>query len=97
MRTYITLGRWTQKGVENIKDGPNQLDAFRRAVKEAGGELKAFYLVQGQYDVVMIVDLPGGEAQARVALTLAAAGTIRTETLHGFPEEDYRKIIASLP
>ncbi len=97
MRTYISLVRWTQKGIENIKDGPRQLDAFKNAVKAAGGEVKAVYLVQGQYDMVIIAELPGGEAQARVALSLGAAGFVRTETLHGFPEEDYRKIVASLP
>jgi uncharacterized protein with GYD domain len=97
VRTYINLIRWTQKGIENIKDSPNWVDAFRQAVEAAGGELKAAYLVQGQYDMVTIAELPGGEAQARVALSLASNGALRTETLHGFPEDEFRKIIASLP
>ena len=44
MATYVTLFRYTQKGFENIKDHPKRLDAVRKAIAGAGGELVGFYL-----------------------------------------------------
>jgi uncharacterized protein with GYD domain len=97
MPTYISLLRWTQKGIETVKDGPGRVDAYKKALKAAGGEMKAFYLVQGQYDIVVIEELPNDEAKAKLALALGAAGNVRTETLRAFTEDEYRKIIAALP
>ena len=97
MPTYISLIRFTQKGMETIKEGPKRLDAAKQRFRAAGGELKAFYLVTGQYDAVAISELPNDEAVARLALANAAMGTVRTETLRAFTEDEYRKIIAALP
>ena len=32
MPTYISLCRWTQQGVQNIKESPNRLDAAEKGV-----------------------------------------------------------------
>lgn len=97
MPTYISLLHFTQKGVENIKDGPKRVDAAKQAFRAAGAELKAFYLVTGQYDALVISEAPNDETVAKLALATAALGNVRTETLRAFTEDEYRKIIASLP
>lgn len=97
MPTYITLIRFTQKGVEKIKESTSRLDAAKKGFEAAGGKMTGFYLTVGQYDAVAIAELPGDEALAKVALTLAAQGNVRTETLRAFKEDEYRKIIGSLP
>src|ERR1700680_3040221 len=97
MPHYITLFRFTQKGVEDIKGGPARLDAGKKAIEAAGGKLKAFYLTMGQYDAVAIVELPNDEPLAKVVLGVSSRGSIRGETLRAFTEEEYRKLITSLP
>jgi uncharacterized protein with GYD domain len=97
MSTYIILGQYTQKGIENIKAGPSRLDAVKQAARAAGGEIKAFYLVMGQYDFVAVAEAPDDATLARVLLASAAQGTFRSETLRAFPENEYRSIVASLP
>jgi len=97
MPTYISLIRFTQKGMETIKDGPKRVEAAKQQFRAAGGELKAFYLVTGQYDAVAISELPNDEAAARLALGTGSMGNVRTETLRAFSEDEYRKIIAALP
>jgi uncharacterized protein with GYD domain len=94
MSTYITLLKFTQKGIEQIKESPARLDKARAAVKAAGGEITGFYLTMGSYDAVVISDAPTNEAYARSMLAIAATGAVRTETLTAFPEADYRKIVA---
>lgn len=97
MPTYISLVRWTQQGVTGAKNSPARLDAAKEAYRNAGGELKGFYLTMGQYDMVIIADLPNDEAVAKLALTLGAGGNIRTETSRAFTEPEYRKLIGALP
>lgn len=97
MPTYITLLRFTQQGIQHIKESPARLDRAKEAITAAGGELKAFYLTMGQYDAMAISDAPSDEAYARTILAIGSAGAIRTETLRAFPEEEYRRIIAALP
>ena len=97
MPTYIILNRWTQKGIENVKESPSRLDAARQAFKAVGAELKDFYLTMGQYDFVAVVEAPDDETAARVALSLGAKGATRSETLRAFTEAEYRRITAALP
>ncbi|MEA2077944.1 MAG: GYD domain-containing protein [Candidatus Marinimicrobia bacterium] len=97
MPTYITLVNYTQKGIENIKESPARLDKVKEAMRAAGGELKAFYLAMGRYDMVVISEAPNDEAYAATMLAIGAAGAVRSETLKAFTEEEYRNIIASIP
>jgi uncharacterized protein with GYD domain len=97
MPTYVSLLHFTQKGVESIKEGPARLDRAKQAFRAAGGELKAFYVVMGQYDAIAVSEMPNDEAVARVALANASMGNIRSETSRAFTEDEYRRIIATLP
>ena len=97
MPTYISLIRWTQKGIENIKEGAARLDMAKQAFKAMGAELKQTYLVMGQYDLIIIGEAPDDETVAKLSLAAGAQGNIRTETFRAFTEDEYRKIIAALP
>ena len=97
MPTYMTLINYTQKGVENIKDSPNRLDAAKELFKSMGSELKSFHLAMGRFDAVVIAEGPDDETATKLAMTIGAAGAIRTETLRLFTEDEYRKLISELP
>jgi uncharacterized protein with GYD domain len=97
MATYIILGKYTQQGIQNIKQGPQRVDAARSAIEAAGGKMPGFYLTMGEYDFVSVVEAPDDETMTRALLSVAQGGNISTETLRAFPEADYRRIIASMP
>lgn len=96
MPTYISMLRYTQQGISNVKNAPARIDAAKEAYKKAGGELKALYLTLGQYDLVAVAEMPNDEAVARMALALGLQGNIRSETMRAFSETEFRKIVASL-
>ena len=96
MATYISLINWTEQGIRNVKESPKRLEAVRQMIKDAGGELKSFYLTMGPYDLVSIVDAPSDEVIAKILLTLGASGNVRTVTLKAFGEAEYRKIVSSV-
>jgi uncharacterized protein with GYD domain len=97
MPTYITLIRYTEKGVQNMKESPTRLEAAKQSVRAMGGELKAFYLTMGRYDAIVLSEAPDDETATRFALATAARGYVRTETLRAYNEEEYRRLIAGLP
>lgn len=97
MATYITLLRFTQQGMESIKQSPARLDAGRATFKAAGAKLKEFYLTAGRYDAVVVSEAPDEETVAKLALSIGSQGNVRTETLRAFTEDEYREIIAALP
>jgi uncharacterized protein with GYD domain len=96
MATYVSLVRFTDQGIRNIKEGPARLDAAKKAYQAAGGELKAFYLSLGRYDALILGEGPNDESTATLALSIGALGNVRTETMRVFTEAEYRKIVAAM-
>jgi len=96
MPTYITLLRWTGHGLDNLKDSPKRLDAARKAFEALGVTMKDFYMVTGRYDMVIVSEAPDDTAIARATLAVASKGSVQTETLRAFSENEYRNIISSL-
>ena len=97
MPTYVVLNNWTDQGIRSVKDSPKRLDATRKAIEAAGGKVLCYYLTMGRYDSVLIVEGPSDEVAATLALSAGSQGSIRTETLKAFPEDEYRRIIAKIP
>jgi uncharacterized protein with GYD domain len=61
-----------------------------------GREMKQFYMVMGDFDLVGICDAPDDAVMARYVLQFGGVGFVRTKTLKAFPETAYREIIRSL-
>ncbi len=97
MSTYFILANWTEQGIKDIKASPKRLRAAKRLAKNCGVKFRSFHMTLGQCDAIASVDAPNDEAVARFALALGSAGNIRTTTLKGFTEQEYREIIESLP
>jgi uncharacterized protein with GYD domain len=97
MPTYVSLINYTQRGAENMKESPARLESAKQLFQSLGAELKSFYLAMGRYDAVVISEAPNDETATKAALTIAAAGAVRTETFRAFTEDEYRKLISELP
>ena len=96
MPTYITLVNWTDEGIKNVKESPKRLDAFKQAVQNSGGKVVGFYLTMGRYDMVLIAEGTSDEVATSQMLGVASQGSVRTETLKAFTEEEYRAIISKV-
>jgi len=97
MPTYIMLCRYTQQGIDKIKDGPSRLDERKKSFEAMGAKVTAMYLVMGQYDSVVVVEAPDDETMTKLALNTASKGAVRTETLRAYTEDEFRKIVSALP
>lgn len=66
-----------------------QLDRPRRLV--------SVYIKTGQYDGILTVDMPNGEAMIKLAVAAAAMGTVRTTTVRAFTPDEFAKLAADAP
>ncbi len=96
MSTYFILVNWTEQGIKDVKDSPKRLRAAKRLAKACGVKFRSFHMTLGQYDGIATLEASSDEAVAKFMLTLGSAGNVRTTTLKGFTEQEYREIIESL-
>ncbi len=97
MPTFISFLNWTDQGIRNVKDSPNRLEAAKAMLKEMGGEIKDVYVTSGQFDMVVIADVPDGGVMAKFALAAGALGNVRTQTSRAFTEDEFQKMVSDLP
>ncbi len=56
-----------------------------------------FYLTLGEYDAAVVIDAPDDETVAKASLAIGSLGNVRIETLRAFTEDEYRRMIGTLP
>ena len=55
-----------------------------------------FYLTMGQYDAVVITEVPNDETYAALMLSIGKQGNIRTTTLKAFSEDEFKAIVDNI-
>src|ERR671921_136464 len=97
MPHYVILVNWTDQGIRTAKDSPKRVQDFKNAVERSGGKMLDGYYTMGQYDFVIIVELPNDEAAMSLMLATGIRGNVRTTTLKAFSISEAEKIITKLP
>jgi uncharacterized protein with GYD domain len=55
------------------------------------------YVTTGQYDVVLTVEMPNGDAMTKLSVALSSRGFARTTTVRAFTPEEFGKLAADAP
>jgi len=96
MATFILFLNWAEQGAKTLKDLTKRAQNARALAEKLKANSQA-YVTMGQYDVVVTVELPDGEAVAKFAAAISAAGNARTTTVRGFSLEEFAKLAAEAP
>ncbi|MGD0188282.1 MAG: GYD domain-containing protein [Roseiarcus sp.] len=96
MPSYVTLSKFTDQGIRDIKDTTKRAEAFKKAATNAGLAVKEILWTQGQYDLVTIIEAPNEVAAAALGLSVAKLGNIRSETLRAFTAAEMERILDKL-
>ena len=65
--------------------------------EKLGGRMLSVYVTTGQYDVVITLDMPDGDAMAKFAMGITASGNARTTTVRGWAPEEFAKLAGEAP
>jgi uncharacterized protein with GYD domain len=93
MPTYVTLFKWTEQGMKNIKDAPARFQASKKLAESLGGKNVSLYVTMGDYDIVAVTESPNDEVAAAVALSIASKGNAKTTTMRAFTESEFADIV----
>src|SRR5215216_2749601 len=83
---FFTLkGEAIARAMEQPSD---RVTVVSKAVESAGGTLEAYYLMFGQYDGFVIVDLPDARAAAATSLAVSSIGAFEHLETHELIEAE---------
>ena len=78
MPRYLQQITYTQEAWQAlIKNPQNRIDAVRPAVEKLGGKIETAYFAFGEYDVIVIAELPDNVSAAALAVAFAGGGACR--------------------
>jgi uncharacterized protein with GYD domain len=94
MPTFICFLNWTDQGAKNAKDSSKRYQASKDMAEKLGGKLLSAYVTTGQYDVVVTVEMPNGEAMVKFVSAISATGNARTTTVRGYTPDEFSKLVS---
>jgi uncharacterized protein with GYD domain len=92
---YIVLGNWTDEGFKNAKDAPSRIKDTHKMVTDLGGKMQLYYTL-GEYDFIMVCDMPDERAMIKTLVWLGSKGNVRTKTIKAWTEEEAAKLLADM-
>jgi len=87
MPHFLTQVAYTEQAWQSLVSNPqNHLDAIRPVIEKLGGRVVNAYFAFGDYDFVLITELPNNVSAAALAIAASAGGackSIKTTSAYG--------------
>jgi len=97
MATFISTLKFTDQGIQNIKDTCERADAFKAAAETLGANVRDVYWTQGPFDGVAIFDAADDETATALMLQVGSKGSVQTQTSRAFQAAEMQSILDKLP
>lgn len=79
MASYMVQASYTSQALASlIKNPENRTEVVKKVAKKLGGKLSASWLSFGEYDLVMVVEMPDNVSMASFAVAAAAGGSLKS-------------------
>jgi uncharacterized protein with GYD domain len=79
MPHYLQQVAYSQEGWGALVANPhNRIEAVRPAIEKLGGKIEAAWFSFGNYDIVVITQLPDNVSAAGIAMAFAAGGACKS-------------------
>ena len=79
MPTYMIQGSYSIEGLSAIVKAPqNRIQAIKPAIENLGGKLVNAYFSFGDYDFVLIVEMPDDISAAGISMAFGAGGAVKS-------------------
>jgi uncharacterized protein with GYD domain len=79
MPHYLHQVAYSQEGWAALLAKPqDRIEAVRPAVEKLGGRIESAWFAFGDYDIVMLTEMPDNTSAAAIAIAFAAGGACKT-------------------
>ncbi len=96
MATFISTVRFTEQGLQNIRDTVKRSAVFKATAKKMGVKMTGVYWTLGKFDGFLVFDAPNDETATAAMLHLATQGNVHTTTARAFDAGEVEKVIGML-
>ena len=94
MSTFLMFGRYSSEAVKQIS--AERTGKAASVIKKFGGQVSSMYALLGEYDLVLIVELPGVEEAMKASLALTQLTGISFSTSPAVTVETFDKMVAEM-
>ena len=96
MPTYIALSTFTDQGIRSVRDTTQRAAALKELAATFGVDMRQIWWTLGEFDLVVILDAADELAATTFAMTVGAAGNVRTHTLRAFDAREMEGILGRM-
>jgi uncharacterized protein with GYD domain len=94
MPTYVSLVKFTQHGLQTMKDqGVDRAEMVKKNAQACGGQLVQAYYCLGEYDAVAIWEFPDNKTAMKAAVMNASMGHIQITTMPAVEREEWKALL----
>jgi uncharacterized protein with GYD domain len=94
MPTYVSLVKFTQHGLQTMKEkGIERAEMVKKNAQALGGNLVQAYYCLGEYDVVAIWEFPDNRTAMKAAVMNASMGHIEIRTMPAVGREEWKSLL----
>ena len=96
MPKFMVQASYTSPAWNKLVQRPeNRMEALRPVVEKLGGEIIAWYYAFGDYDVVVLFDVPSNVNAAAFSMAIAGSGAVRDfkTTILMTPDEGFDALL----
>jgi len=97
MPMFVTLYKFTDQGIRNVKDSPNRLDTAIKAADAVGIKVLGAYYTLGEYDLVVVSESTNEEVAVAHTLAVNSLGNVRSVTMRAYTPADFAEIVKKIP
>jgi uncharacterized protein with GYD domain len=94
MATYFMFGKYSAGAIKEIS--AERTEKAAALVKKYGGEVKSGYALLGEYDLVLIVELPDTGQAMKTSVALTKLTRIAFSTAPAVSVEEFDKMMAEV-
>ncbi len=94
MATFFMFGKYSSEALKGISD--ERTKNAVSAIEKCGGKVKSMYALLGEYDLVLIVELPGTKEAVKASLGLNKLTGISFSTSPAITVEDFDKMVVDI-
>jgi uncharacterized protein with GYD domain len=78
MSHYLVQAAYTPEAwAAQLKNPQDRTEALRPAIERMGGRIECAYISFGDYDIMLIVDMPDNVSAAAFSIAAAAGGAVK--------------------
>jgi uncharacterized protein with GYD domain len=96
MARYISLMKFADQGIRNVRDTIKRGDAAKAEAEKLGMKIIEEFWTMGVYDGVVLFEAPDDETMTAFACKVSSLGNVKTETMRAFRKEEMEKILAKI-